>query len=120
MNAHQHPLHKDRIQYPLLKVNGEFVKISWREALDYIKEHVTEIQEKNGADALGVYGSASITNEEAYLLGKFARVALKQSILITMDAYVCQLLLLLLVKHLAWTEDLRIAYKRFRLLNVLC
>ena len=77
MNAHQHPLHKDRIQYPLLKVNGEFVKISWKEALHYIKENVTEIQEKNGADALGVYGSASITNEEAYLLGKFARVALK-------------------------------------------
>ncbi|MEN3769322.1 assimilatory nitrate reductase catalytic subunit NasC [Priestia megaterium] len=77
MNAHQHPLHKDRIQYPLLKVNGEFVRISWKEALHYIKENVAEIQEKNGADALGVYGSASITNEEAYLLGKFARVALK-------------------------------------------
>ncbi|MBO1512713.1 assimilatory nitrate reductase catalytic subunit NasC [Metabacillus bambusae] len=77
MNAHQHPFHQDRITYPLLKVNGEFVRISWQEALAHIKEQFTEIQAVDGLDALSVYGSASITNEEAYLLGKFARVALK-------------------------------------------
>jgi assimilatory nitrate reductase catalytic subunit len=77
MNAHQHALHQDRIKYPLLKVNGEFVRISWEEALKHIKENFTKIQSENGLDAIGVYGSASITNEEAYLLGKFARVALK-------------------------------------------
>ncbi|MCQ6282593.1 molybdopterin oxidoreductase family protein [Bacillus sp. EB600] len=77
MNAHQHALHNDRIKYPLLKVNGEFVRISWEQALNHIKENFTKIQSENGMDAIGVYGSASITNEEAYLLGKFARVALK-------------------------------------------
>jgi assimilatory nitrate reductase catalytic subunit len=77
MNAHQHALHNDRIKYPLLKVNGEFVRISWEQALHHIKENFTKIQSENGMDAIGVYGSASITNEEAYLLGKFARVALK-------------------------------------------
>jgi assimilatory nitrate reductase catalytic subunit len=77
MNAHQHPFHQDRITHPLLKVNGEFVRISWQEALAHIKEQFTEIQAVDGLDALSVYGSASITNEEAYLLGKFARVALK-------------------------------------------
>ncbi|MBD1378949.1 assimilatory nitrate reductase catalytic subunit NasC [Metabacillus arenae] len=77
MNAHQHALHSDRIKYPLLKVDGEFVRISWDQALDIIKEQFTKIQAEDGFDALGVYGSASITNEEAYLLGKFARVALK-------------------------------------------
>ncbi|WP_338787967.1 assimilatory nitrate reductase catalytic subunit NasC [Metabacillus sp. FJAT-53654] len=77
MNAHQHPFHQDRITTPLLKVNGEFVRISWQEALTHIKEQFTEIQAVDGLDALSVYGSASITNEEAYLLGKFARVALK-------------------------------------------
>ncbi|MDQ0226652.1 assimilatory nitrate reductase catalytic subunit NasC [Metabacillus niabensis] len=76
MNAHQHALHQDRIKYPLLKVNGEFVRISWREALAVIKEKFTDIQVADGTNALAVYGSASITNEEAYLLGKFARVAL--------------------------------------------
>ncbi|MFC0270409.1 molybdopterin oxidoreductase family protein [Metabacillus herbersteinensis] len=77
MNAHQHTFHQDRIKYPLLKVNGEFVRISWQEALDHIKKQFTEIQAVDGQDAVSVYGSASITNEEAYLLGKFARVALK-------------------------------------------
>lgn len=77
MNAHQHALHSDRIKYPLLKVNGEFVRITWEEALNQIKENFTKIQSEDGRDALAVYGSASISNEEAYLLGKFARVALK-------------------------------------------
>lgn len=77
MHAHQHALHSDRIKYPLLKVNGEFVRITWDEALNHIKEKFTNIQAEYGLDALGVYGSASITNEEAYLLGKFARVALR-------------------------------------------
>lgn len=77
MNAHQHALHNDRIKYPLLKKNGEFVRISWEQALNHIKENFTKIQADDGVNALSVYGSASISNEEAYLLGKFARVALK-------------------------------------------
>ena len=77
MNAHQHPFHQDRILHPLLKVNGEFVRISWEEALQYIKKQVEEIQAVDGHEALSIYGSASITNEEAYILGKFARVGLK-------------------------------------------
>jgi assimilatory nitrate reductase catalytic subunit len=77
MNAHQHALHQERVQYPLLKVNGEFVRISWEKALTHIKEEFTKVQSADGCDAIGVYGSASLTNEEAYLLGKFARVALK-------------------------------------------
>ncbi|PMC37564.1 nitrite reductase [Bacillus sp. UMB0899] len=77
MNAHQHPFHQDRILHPLLKVNGEFVRISWEDALATIKKHVEEIQAVDGYEALSIYGSASITNEEAYILGKFARVGLK-------------------------------------------
>ena len=77
MNAHQHAFHKERLKYPMVKVNGEFVRVSWEEALNHIKENFTKIQTESGQNALAVYGSASITNEEAYLLGKFARVALK-------------------------------------------
>ncbi len=77
MNAHQHAFHKERLKYPLVKINGEFVRVSWEEALNHIKENFMKIQEESGQNALAVYGSASITNEEAYLLGKFARVALK-------------------------------------------
>ncbi|SHM90403.1 assimilatory nitrate reductase catalytic subunit NasC [Gracilibacillus kekensis] len=77
MNAHQHALHTDRIKQPLRKVNGEFKPISWEEAYQLIVERYQEIKRIDGKDALSVYGSASITNEEAYLLGKFARVGLQ-------------------------------------------
>jgi len=77
MNAHQHPFHQDRVLHPLLKVDGEFVRISWEDALLHIKKQVEEIQAVDGREALSIYGSASITNEEAYILGKFARVGLK-------------------------------------------
>ncbi|PLS02256.1 assimilatory nitrate reductase catalytic subunit NasC [Neobacillus cucumis] len=77
MNAYQHAFNRERLKYPMLKVNGEFVRITWEQALEYIKNNFTRIQEEDGLNALAVYGSASITNEEAYLLGKFARVALK-------------------------------------------
>ncbi|CDQ20762.1 assimilatory nitrate reductase catalytic subunit NasC [Halobacillus karajensis] len=77
MSAHQHALHHERIKQPMLKVDGEFVPITWKKALGHIREKYTAIQREDGLDALSVYGSASLTNEEAYLLGKFARVALK-------------------------------------------
>lgn len=77
MNAYQHAFNKERLKYPMLKVNGEFVRITWEQALEQIKSQFTRIQEEDGLNALAVYGSASITNEEAYLLGKFARVALQ-------------------------------------------
>ena len=57
MNAHQHALHHDRLKYPLLKVNGEFTRISWEQALHHIKENFSNIQTEDGTDALAVYGS---------------------------------------------------------------
>jgi len=40
---------------------------------------ITTLQRTHGRDAVGVFGSGSLTNEKAYLLGKFARVALRSS-----------------------------------------
>lgn len=76
-HAHQHALHRERLNHPLIKRNGQFVKATWQEALHEIKTNIGALQLAHGHDAISVYGSASITNEEAYLLGKFARVALK-------------------------------------------
>ncbi|WCK55620.1 molybdopterin oxidoreductase family protein [Aneurinibacillus sp. Ricciae_BoGa-3] len=76
-NAYEHAVTAERIKTPLLQVNGEFVPISWPDALHVIKEKFTAIQQQKGADAIAVYGGGSLTNEEAYLLGKFARVALQ-------------------------------------------
>ncbi len=99
-HAHQHALHKERLNHPLIKRNGQFVKVTWQEALDEIKARTQTLQTEHGNDAISVYGSASITNEEAYLLGKFARVALKRNTLITMEDCVCLQQQQQLTKHL--------------------
>ncbi|RSL29848.1 nitrite reductase [Salibacterium salarium] len=75
-NAYQHAVHKDRITAPLIKYNGEFHKSSWEDALAVIKQNIQHLQTEHGSDAISVYGGGSLTNEEAYLLGKFARVGL--------------------------------------------
>lgn len=77
MNAYQHALSRERIVYPLAKEEGGFVRISWEEAYRRINEGFSHISEQHGNDAIGVYGGGSLTNETAYLLGKFARVALQ-------------------------------------------
>ncbi|WP_141501184.1 assimilatory nitrate reductase catalytic subunit NasC [Paenibacillus luteus] len=75
-NAHQHATSRDRILQPLMKKNDQHVPVTWEEALDAIESKFQTITHKHGADALGVYGGGSLTNETAYLLGKFSRVAL--------------------------------------------
>ncbi|WP_052088029.1 assimilatory nitrate reductase catalytic subunit NasC [Paenibacillus wynnii] len=77
MNAYQHALSSDRLTYPMAKVDGAFVRVSWEEAYRIIQSNFTQIGQQFGNDAIGVYGGGSLTNESAYLLGKFARVALR-------------------------------------------
>lgn len=77
MNAYQHAASRERVLHPLRKIGGEFVRVSWEEALDTIAERLSAVQREHGRDAVGLYGGGSLTNESAYLLGKFARVALR-------------------------------------------
>ena len=70
--------HPDRLLTPLIRAaDGELKPASWEAALDRVVEGIRSAQEKYGADAIGVFGGGSLTNEKAYLLGKFARVALQ-------------------------------------------
>jgi len=52
---------------------------TWDDALDRIAHAIRRLQRAYGRDAIGFVGSGSLTNEKAYLLGKFARVALRTS-----------------------------------------
>jgi assimilatory nitrate reductase catalytic subunit len=65
--------HPDRLLTPL--VRG--VPASWDAALDAVADVFRRIQAEYGNDAVGLFGSGALTNEKAYLLGKFARVALR-------------------------------------------
>ncbi|MBX3151469.1 molybdopterin oxidoreductase family protein [Candidatus Obscuribacterales bacterium] len=68
--------HTDRLLGPLLRTDNGFNATTWDEALDFTVKRIREIQEKYGKDSVAVYGGASLTTEKAYLVGKFARVAL--------------------------------------------
>lgn len=66
-----------RLKKPLVKKNGTFVEASWEEALNYVKEGLLKVKERYGPESIGVLTSARITNEENYLVQKFARAVLK-------------------------------------------
>jgi len=67
--------HPDRLRHPLVRTGGALREASWDAALDAVADGIRTTKEKYGADAVGVFGSGALTNEKAYLLGKFARVA---------------------------------------------
>ncbi len=71
--------HPDRLASPLLRdrKNGALRKASWDEALDRIAGEVRRLQGTYGKDAVGIFGGGGLTNEKAYAVGKFARVALQ-------------------------------------------
>lgn len=72
--------HPGRLQTPLLRQSdGSFAPIDWDFALDLIAEKALSIRSESGADAVAMFGSGSLTNEKAYQLGKFARLALGTS-----------------------------------------
>lgn len=68
----------DRLHHPLKRTfSGSFTEVSWDQALDEIAQRIIDIQHRNGPDSIACFGSGALTNEKAYLLGKFARVALR-------------------------------------------
>jgi assimilatory nitrate reductase catalytic subunit len=69
--------HPDRILSPLIRSDGGFREATWDEALNRTVEAIKTIQDRYGRDSFAFLGGASMTNEKAYLIGKFARVALK-------------------------------------------
>ena len=69
-------VHPDRLTHPLLRTPDGFQPVSYDDALDFTTRRLLEIREKYGQDAIAVYGGASMVTEKAYVLGKFARVAI--------------------------------------------
>ncbi|MDZ4092932.1 MAG: molybdopterin oxidoreductase family protein [Arthrobacter sp.] len=72
--------HPGRVTEPLLRgADGVHRPIGWDEALERITAAVKSTCARHGADAVGVFGGGGLTNEKAYQLGKFARLALGTS-----------------------------------------
>ncbi len=69
----------DRLTTPLIRdqKGGKLRPASWDAALDYVGGKLRTIAARSRPDAVGVFGGGGLTNEKAYMLGKFARVALR-------------------------------------------
>src|SRR5216684_6402272 len=69
--------HIERLTQPLIRRNGKLTPATWEEAFALIGKKFAEVRDRDGGEAMGVIGSTRISNEEAYLLSKFARVVLR-------------------------------------------
>ncbi|HWD99265.1 MAG TPA: NADH-quinone oxidoreductase subunit NuoG [Bryobacteraceae bacterium] len=66
--------HPERLQSPMVRVNGVLQPVSWSKALETVATKFNEIRSRNGS--FGVIGSNHTTNEENFYLQKFARSVL--------------------------------------------
>lgn len=76
--------HPERLLRPLVRaVDGDrtspLVEATWDDALGRLVDAIERTQARYGRDAVGCFGGGSLTNEQAYQFGKFARVALRTS-----------------------------------------
>lgn len=77
VSAFEQVNHPDRITMPLRRRGNDFEEIGWEEALDEAVAGFLRIAEQHGRAANAVLSGGSLTNEKVYLMGKFARLALK-------------------------------------------
>jgi NADH-quinone oxidoreductase subunit G len=68
---------KDRLSTPLVRnAEGKLEPATWEQALNVAAKKLKEVRDTRGGSAIGVIGSNRTTNEENYLLQKFARTVL--------------------------------------------
>lgn len=77
--------HEDRLTVPMVreellsgsprpeKGRGPWVAVDWDRAMELTARKLAEIRRESGPDAIGVFSSAKCSNEENYLMQKFAR-----------------------------------------------
>lgn len=78
--------HRDRLKRPRVRQwvidgsprpegddRGPWVELDWDRTLDLVARKFSDILDRHGADSLAVFSSAKCTNEENYLMQKFAR-----------------------------------------------
>ncbi|MGH9771935.1 MAG: NADH-quinone oxidoreductase subunit NuoG [Candidatus Acidiferrales bacterium] len=74
--GHEFTSHPERVRQPLVRRNGKLEPASWEDALEEVARRLKQVHAAHGPAAIGVIGSNHTTNEENYLLGRFARATL--------------------------------------------
>jgi predicted molibdopterin-dependent oxidoreductase YjgC len=65
-----------RLAAPMVRKEGVLVETDWDTALAAVADGLGRARDGHGADAVGFFASARCTNEENYLLQKFARAVI--------------------------------------------
>lgn len=70
--------HPDRITRPMVRerIDDPWREVGWDEAIAFAVRRLTAVRDAHGSGALGVITSSRCTNEETYLMQKFARAVL--------------------------------------------
>ena len=78
-SAHEFIHHPERLTAPLMRDSkaGSLQETTWEKALEWVAQRLSEIKARDGSGAIGFFSSAKCTNEENYLLQKFARAVIK-------------------------------------------
>jgi NADH-quinone oxidoreductase subunit G len=69
----------ERLTSPLVRKSGKLGKlepVSWEEALTFAGTRLRDLRQERGPNSIGIIGSNRTTNEENYLLQKFARTVI--------------------------------------------
>ena len=74
--AWQYATSKDRVTHPMIRENDRWNIVSWEEALRYCAKRFKDTIDQYGPDSIGVLGSARATNEDNYVIQKFARTVI--------------------------------------------
>jgi formate dehydrogenase major subunit/formate dehydrogenase alpha subunit len=76
-NAAEFATHPDRLTTPLIRRGDNLEEATWDETLALVAERLGSIRDEFGPNSIGFFTSAKCTNEENYLLQKFARAVIK-------------------------------------------
>jgi formate dehydrogenase major subunit len=68
----EHAHGERRLKYPMKLEGGKWKKVSWDQAIEEVGGKLLDIREKSGPDSVYWLGSAKFSNEQSYLLRKFA------------------------------------------------
>lgn len=71
-SVREHAHGERRLKYPTKLVDGKWTKVSWEQAINEIGDKMLEIREQSGPDSVYWLGSAKHSNEQSYLIRKFA------------------------------------------------
>jgi formate dehydrogenase major subunit len=71
-SVREHAHGERRLKYPMRLTAGKWERISWEQAINEVGDKMLEIREAAGPDSVYWLGSAKHSNEQAYLIRKFA------------------------------------------------